>query len=211
MNTDKVFTAFDKDGNELLLYRKDNDNYIDLNSDNKETFPNDNIDLETLVLARKSINLHKHMLASSIKRKYNKDRSKLVNTKDILFGMEHTIKNLKTTKKETGWYRYNIPLFDYSYSWGYDTSDNFNLFEFKRVVKIDDYEYNVYINLFDKKEYIVFNGTVKHICNLPTFGDGMRYIYAADITLQDAIKESVIVKKKVYEYANEARKAKITE
>lgn len=210
MNTNKVFTAFDKDGNELLLYRKDNDNYIDLNSDNKETFPKDNIDLETLVLARKSINLHKHMLASSIKRKYNKDRSKLVNTKDILFGMEYIIKDLKTIKSYTGFVRGGIPIYDFHFEWKNNKNGNLNLFEFKRVVEINGCDYNVYLNLFDKKEYVVFTCGKKNISQLPSFGDGMRYIYANNVTLQDAVKESVIEKKKVYEYANETRKAKIT-
>ena len=211
MNTDKVFTAFDKEGNELLLYRKDNDTYIDLNSDNNEIIEKDKIDLETLALARKSVDLHKHMLASSIKRKYKKDRSELVNTKEILFGIECTIENLKETKIFTGWIRGGIPINDYHYKWKENQNQNLNLYRFKREVEINDYKFNIYINLFDKKEYLVFNNTVKNICHLPSFGNGMKYIYANDITLEDSIKESVIEKKKVYEYAYEARKTKITD
>ena len=39
----------------------------------------------------------------------------------------------------------------------------------------------------------------------------MKYIYNNGISLEDAIGEKVIEKKKVYEYANETGKVKITE
>lgn len=211
MNTDRVFTAFDKEGKELLLYRKDNDTYIDLNSEENEIFEKDNIDLVTLIPAKKSINLHKHMLASSIKRKYKKDRETLVETKEILFGIEHTIENLKETKDFIGIFRGGLPIYDRHYSWENNEIVDLNLYKFKRVVEINGYEYTIYDNLYDKKEYIVFNNTLKNICQLPSFGNGMKYIFVHDVTLQEAIGEAVVEKKKVYEYANEARKAQKTE
>lgn len=208
MNTEKVFTAFNKDGEEILLYRKDNDTYYDLNSKDNVIYDKENIDLKTLVHASKSINLSRHMLASTIKRKYKKDREKLINTKDILFGGEFIIKDLIDTKENSGWRFYGVPKYNHHYTWQNETTEKISLFMFSRKLKIDDYTYNVYINLVDKKEYIVFINNVKHISSLPSFSEGMRYIYSPGLSLQDVVKESILEKKKVYEYANETRKYK---
>jgi len=209
MNTEKVFTAFNKEGKEILLYRKDRDTYIDLLSDKNEIYNKDNIELNTLVNANKSLNLKKHMLAAIIKRRYNKDRSKVINTKNILFGQELTITDLKETKIDSGWRRRGRIIYDYKYDWKNEESEYMNIFEFKRQVEINDYTYNVYLNLYNKEEYIVFNNTVKNICKLPTFGEGMKFIRTVGFTLNDAIKESVLEKKKVYEYSYETSKFKI--
>jgi len=204
MNTEKVFTAFNKEGEEILLFRKDNDTYIDLNSDNNEIYNKDDIDFSTLIHAKRSLNLKRHMLMSSIKRKYNKDRSKLVYTKDILFGVERTIKNIEETTVHT-------PLeIIYRYNWENVDSDYFNLFEFKRTITIDKSNFDIYTNLFDKKEYILFNSSVKNISKLPSFGNGMKYVYS-NLTFAETVNESIMEKKKVYEYANELRKHNIKE
>lgn len=209
MDTEKVFTAFTKEGQEILIFRKDNDTYIDLNSDNKKIIEKDLIDLQTLVHAKKSINLKKHVLASTIKRKYKKDREKLLETKNILIGIERIIINLKQTKTDTGLRIYNIPQYNYHYKWDNKESGYLNLFQFKKEIIINDFIYNVYINLFDKKEYILFKESVKHISSLPSFGEGMRYIYSNGISLEELIQESIITKKKVYEYAYETRNTEI--
>ena len=209
MNTEKVFTAFNKDGEEILLYRKDNDTYYDLNSKDNVIYDKENIDLKTLIHASKSINLSRHMLASAIKRRYKNDREKLINTKDILFGGEFIIKDLIDTKEDSGWRFYGVPKYNHHYTWQKETTEKMSLFMFSRKLKIDDYTYNVYINLVDKKEYIVFNNNVKHISSLPNFSEGMRYIYSPGLSLQDIVEESILEKKKVYEYANETRKCKI--
>ena len=117
MNTEKVFTAFSKEGEEILLFRKDNDTYIDLNSDSNEIYDKEQIDLKTLVHASRSLNLRRHMIASTIKRKYKKDREKLIETKNILFGIVYTIRNLKETKTDSGWRIYNIPQYNYHYKY----------------------------------------------------------------------------------------------
>jgi len=205
MNTDRVFTAFDKDGNELLLYRKDSETYIDLTSDNNEIVPKDKIDLETLVFARNSIKLHKHMLASTIKRKYKKDRDILIPTEIIIWGMEKTIHNIEETPIDIG-----HGLYDIWFKWQSLNSDNINLYIFSRKVTLNNgFTYNAYINLYDKKEYIVFNRGVKDISYLYNFKEGMKYIYSTGLTLKDFCKEPVLEKKKVYEYANMSRKTKI--
>ena len=48
MNTNKVFTAFNENGKEILLYRKDNNTYIELNGIEDKIYPKEYIDLETL-------------------------------------------------------------------------------------------------------------------------------------------------------------------
>jgi len=211
MNTEKVFTAFSKKGEEILLYRKDNDTYIDLNSDNNEAYNKDDIDLTTLTSASKSLSLRRHMLESSIKRKYKKDREKIVYTENILLGTEYIVKNLNVTKTDSGYRLYGIPCYDYHYDFINEKSGNLSLFEFKRKEEINDYIFDIYINLFNKKEYILFKNSIKNLCKLPSFREGMKYIYNNGISLEDAIGEKVIEKKKVYEYANDTRKSKITD
>ena len=209
MNTEKVFTAFNKDGEEILIFRKDNDIYIDLNSENNEIIPKEEIDLETIMPANKSLNLRKHMLESSIKRKYKKDREKLVETKNILFGIEYTISNIEEIKTESGFYYYGIPLYDYHYEWE-NTESNLNLYTFSKKIKEEGYIFNVYKNLYDKEEYILFKDNCKHISALSEFNNGMKFAYTDtnERTLNGVLKESIMTKKKVYEYANEVRKTK---
>ena len=211
MNTEKVFTAFNKEGQEILLYRKDEDIYIDLLSDKMEIYDKDKIDLRTLINANKSLNLRKHMLTALIKRKYNKDRSKLVYTENILLGTEFIVRELERTRTDSGYRIHGIPCYDYQYDFKNEKSGNISLFEFKREDKINYNVYSIYTNLFDKKEYIVFKNSLKNLCKLPSFGEGMKYIYVNGVSLEDVINEKVIEKKKVYEYAYEARKYKLTD
>lgn len=208
MNTEKVFTAFNKEGEEILIYIKDNDTYIDLNSENNEIIPKEEIDLETIIPANKSLNLRKHMLEASVKRKYRKDREKLVETKNILFGTEYTISNIEEIKTESGFYYYGIPLYDYHYEWE-NKNPTLNLYIFSKKITKEDYQFEVYKNLYDKEEYIFFKNNCKHISELPTFNNGMKFAYANDyVFLKDILKKSIMTKKKVYEYANEVRKTK---
>ena len=209
MNTEKVFTAFNKDGEEILIYRKADNTYIDLNSEKKEIISKEEIDLETIMPANKSLNLKKHMLEASLKRKYRKDREKLIETKNIIFGIEKMVTNLKETKTESGYYFKEIPLYDYHYNWIGETN-SLNIYTYLKTITIDDtYMYEVLKNLYDKEEYILFKSDKNNICRLPIFNNGMKYVEAQKIvTLHDIKKESIMTKKKVYEIANEVRKTK---
>ena len=59
MNTDKVFTAFDSESKELLLYRENRDTYIDLNK--KEIVKKDDLDLESLRFISETIKVLKYI------------------------------------------------------------------------------------------------------------------------------------------------------
>lgn len=209
MNTEKVFTAFSKDGEEILLYRKEDGTFIDLNSKNNDIYPRENIDLKSLVNINKSIDLKKHMLVSSIKRKYMRDRSELLETKKILFGIRCLIENLKEDYIDTGWCLGKIPLIDTNYTWVSLKTDNMDLYKFLRVEKINGYEYNIFLNLYDKNEYVLFNNSVKNICHLPGFSSGMEYIWSNGMSLFDTCNESILEKKTIYEKAYRVNNTKL--
>ncbi|MBQ3021025.1 MAG: hypothetical protein IJD92_02220 [Bacilli bacterium] len=206
MNTERVFTAFNKEGKEILLYRKDRDTYIDLNSENNSVYPKEDIDLETIIHASKSLNLFKHMLKSSITRKYKKDREKLIETKNVLFGLRQNIINLKTTKIDSGWRFYNIPLYNTHYKW--DTSGKvMGLYIYSKSITFDkDYNFKLYKNLYDHNTYFGFFNEPKDISSNPNFGENMKYVMLSENTLESKIKETYLEKKLVYEYANQTRK-----
>jgi len=205
MNIEKVFTAFNKDGKEILIYRKDNDTYINLNSDNNEIIPKQNINLETLRYLSESLRLFKYMPKKLLKKLYNYDREKLLITKEILLGVKGTINNLKETKTESGWYYYNVPIYDYHYNWKLN-KEECGLYTFIKKISVGGYEFSLYKNLVDGKTLV---GYAKHISSLPQFNNGMEYVNIYDQNLNEILKESVMEKKKVYELAYEAKKANI--
>lgn len=63
MNTDLVFTGFDNNGNERLVYKK-GDEYIDLIDDEKI----EELDLETLRFLRETIEISKHIPKLFVKK-----------------------------------------------------------------------------------------------------------------------------------------------
>ena len=113
MNTDKVFTVFNNDEKEVLIYRENSDEYIDLKT--KEQINKEYFDIETLKQLKETLKVLKYMPESIITKVYNYDRNKLVNTKDILVGLKGTITDLKETKIENGWYFHGIPMHNYHY------------------------------------------------------------------------------------------------
>lgn len=204
MNTDKVFTAFNKDEKEILIYRENSDEYIDLI--NKKQINKEYFDIETLKQLKETLKVLKYMPESLIIKLYNFDRNKLVNTKDILVGLKGIITDLKETKIENGWYFHGIPMHNYHYNWNLKNKE-IGLYVFNKKIILDkEYEFNLYKNLYDGKVYIVYNNNFGQILE---FYNTFEYVHLNNITLNDMIKEPVIEKKKVYEYANITRKEKL--
>lgn len=207
MNTEKVFTGFNKSEEEILLYRENSDEYIDLI--NKEKIKKEYIDIETLKKLSETLKVLKYMPENLIIKLYNYDRSKLINTKDILVGLKAKIIDINETKTESGWYYNNIPLYSYHYEW--DLLDKeMGLYSYKKELIIDkEYKFKIYENIYDGKCYVGFTTDVKNICQFPEFNNGMKYVRFSDYTLRDLVNEPVIEKKKLYEYANATRKEKL--
>lgn len=213
MDTEKVFRAFNKDGKEIVLYRKDKDTYIDLNSNN--IYPKENIDLKTLLLLSKTLYLCRHMTELSIRKKYKKDREKLIETKKVLIGMKVKITELQKEEIDSGVRYYNIPVFpEINYNWNL-IPQHFSLYipEKPLIIKdryYDKYTFNLLKDLSKFDNYLGFyEGENKNICKNPNFKNGMEYVIFNGYTLEDIIKESYIEKKLVYEYANETRKERV--
>lgn len=202
MNTDKVFTGFNNENKEILVYRENNESYIDLIK--KQKINKENI--ETLKYLKETIKVLKYMPESLIIKLYNHDRNKLMDTKNILVGLKATITNLKEIKTESGWYFYGIPLHNYSYKW--DKKDyEMGLYVYEEEITIDkEYKFKVYKNIYDETFNVVFLNNTNNISRLPEFNNGMSYIMFNGTTLKDVIKEPILEKKKVYELAYEARK-----
>ena len=206
MDTLKVFTTFDQDENEILIYRENSNTYFDLNT--QENVNKNDIDLESLRYLRETVKVLRYMPEQLIKKIYNVDREKTLKTEDLLLGIKGKIENLKEIKKFCGFYIRGIPINDYHYSW--DVEDKtYGIYSFIKKIDLENhYTYNLYKNWYDNKFFIDFNEN-NNISHFPCFGNGMEYIKVANISLKDAIKKSIIEKKKVYEYANKLRKEKI--
>ena len=82
MKLDKVFIAFLKDDKEHLLFKKSDNLYIDLNT--KEKYTKSDIDLNTLRCFKDVIYcMGEHKNKNSIKKIYNKDRKELMDTSEL--------------------------------------------------------------------------------------------------------------------------------
>ena len=207
MNTDRVFTGFNNNEKEILLYRENSNEYIDLVI-NKIVNLND-FDLETLKQLKETLPVLRYMPCTFIKKLYNYDRNKLINSKTVLLGLKGTITDLKETKIQTGWYRYNIPIHDYHYEWNLN-NNLLGLYIYNREIIIDkEYKFKIYKNINDGKDYVGFLGKSINICQIPMFKDGMEYVVFNNYTLFDIVKEPVLEKKKVYEYAHATEKTKL--
>ena len=207
MNTSKVFTGFDNDDNELLIYRENNDSYIDLI--NKERLNQNDFDLETLRFLRDTIKVFGYLPENFIRKVYLNDRKKLVQTDKYLLGIKGEICDLEETKSESGFYYYGVPIYDYHYGWKLCDKE-LGVYTFiKKQIYEKEFEFNIYKNVNDGNFYIGFNGKAKNISQLPVFGEGMVYVHLNNLTLKNIVKESVVEKKKVYEIANQARKERV--
>lgn len=207
MNTSKVFTGFDNNDNELLIYRENSDSYIDLI--NKERLNQNDFDLESLRFLRDTIKVCGYLPEELIKKIYLKDRKSLVQSDKFLLGIKGTISDLEEKKEESGFYYYGVPIHDYHYEWKLCNKE-LGLYTFsKKVIYGRNFNYNIYKNVNDGNFYIGFNGMAKNISQLPVFGEGMEYVCLNKKTLKNAVNEPVIEKKKVYEIANQARKERV--
>ena len=205
MNTEKVFTAFNKEGKEILLYRKDNNTYINLLSGNNDIYPKENIDIETLLPLNKSMYIFKNTLKDRVVKMYLKDRSKIIDTDNIIIGEKVTITNFDRKAVESGWYFYNIPLYNYEYKWDL-TKKELGLYLYFNKIKKNGYEFDLYKNLFNHKTYYMFDAITNKLIKYQNLENGMEYVIDTTSTLKDIVKEPYLEKKLVYEAANDARK-----
>lgn len=220
MNTEKVFRAFNKEGEEIVLYRENKDIYIDLNSDTNSIYPKEDIDLDTLLLLSKTIDLWRHMTTSSIQKKYKKDREKLVETKKVLIGLKVKISKLQSEKIDSGVRYYGIPVFqETQYKWE-GIPQHYSLYMPDKPLIIknrydrydDKYKFNILKDLSEFDNYVAFyENERENIHKIPNFKNGMEYVVFNNSTLEDLIKETYVEKKLVYEYANQARKEIVEE
>jgi len=95
MNTEKTFIGFNKDGKGILVYRKDDNTYINLLSKDNSVYPICDIDLISLIPYSKLIKAFKYKSKNSIIRKYNKNIEKRINRNKIKLGKICSISNLK--------------------------------------------------------------------------------------------------------------------
>lgn len=200
MNTNLVFTGFDKSGNERLIY-KEIDKYIDLINNTKTTT---DLDLETLRFLKETVNLLKYMPKTLVKKAYNKDRKKVVNCDEIYIGIESTIGHFKKIPKESGYVFHGVPLYDYHYEWE-NTNCKVGLYKYVGNCK-DNKKIEIYKNILTGQKYFAYH---KNLSSLSSFGTGFKFVDLKDkTTLRSVIKEPVLTKKRVYELANVVRKDK---
>ena len=170
-------------------------------SENEDVFPIDKIDLSSLSLASTSLELKKHMLKCTLKRKYKKDREKLLETKEFLLGLKMMIKNYEE------WYTGNN-IYDMltHHKWeeeevGYDL---YTLID-RRKTGFDT-TFDVYKNINDNVFY-GYKSTNKQVRKnlIPGFENGIEYIITSK-NLNNMTNEAYLDKKTINEIAYKLRK-----
>ncbi len=94
MNTNSAFIGFNKSGKEILVYRIDDNKYIDLLSKDNSVYPTDEIELSTLIPYSKIIRTFKNKTKEDIVKKYNDDRTQKIDKNRIKVGTINSITNL---------------------------------------------------------------------------------------------------------------------
>lgn len=96
MNTEKTFIGFNKNGKEILIYKKDENTYINLLSKDNSEYPVDDIDLVSLKPYSKVMKTFKHKTQKGIVKKYEHDRFKILDTGKIKIGYICSISDVKS-------------------------------------------------------------------------------------------------------------------
>ena len=92
MDTERAFIGFNTNGKEILVYKKDDDTYINLLSKDNSVYPTD--DIEALIPYSKAMRTFKYKTRKGIVRKYVLDRNKTFNKSKIKIGYICSITNL---------------------------------------------------------------------------------------------------------------------
>ena len=199
MNTEKVFTAFNKDGKELLLFRTSNNIFIDLIKDKE--YPKEKIDLTTLSIITNSIDLRKYMLKKCIINKYKKDREKLLNTKKILIGYKVSVTDYKN------WYTgkgiYNMIK---HHKW----EEKFQYYDLYKYLDEKKVSFDTILNIYCDLNNDRFLGYSKDnepdkIYEIPDFKNGTEYVITIE-SLFNEVQETYLNKKTINEMAYKLRK-----
>ncbi|MBQ3021024.1 MAG: hypothetical protein IJD92_02215 [Bacilli bacterium] len=203
MNTERVFTAFNKEGKEILLYVKDKDTYIDLLSNNNEIYNKDNIDLTSLKPISNSLDLRKYMLRYSIKNKYKKDREKLIETNNYLLGLKVIVSDYQK------WYTGdNIFEMEKHHRWQ-ENPKEYDLYRFIKKEEISfDTTLNIYKNL-SKEDFFGYeeNNEPEKLYHMDNFGNGKEYIITkSNYDLSKMTKKAYLDKKTINEIGYKLRK-----
>ena len=192
MDTNKLFTTFDKDGNEILLFMQSVDNYI--NFINDKVVNKDDIQLETLLEYRKTIKTIRFLPSSIVKKLYIMDRDKIVDTNNLFLGCKCVVVNYDETIKWDF-----CPTYYIERTWNCINKE-LVIYEHFKSKRYNNINYNIVKNVGDQKLYI----QGEKICVLPKFKNGTKIIVADSscTSFSDYIKQRYIPKKKVYELAN---------
>lgn len=206
MNTEKVFTAFKKTGEEILIYRRKDNTYINL-IDNK-ILPNEEIDLMSLNCIENSLDLSNFLFKNipkiMIKRNYEKDRKVLMDTRKIILGMEMEVTKLTKTEKHINWELTEV-ITEYL-----PVAKSMTLYKFEKEIAHEYkcykyYNFDLYTNLSDYKNYLGFKYGDQAIFKMPNFKNGALFFTKENQTLEDIEKVSYLEKKKVLEKAYEIK------
>lgn len=207
MNTGKVFTAFSIDNNELLLYRKDNNTFVDLLSKQNDVYPVHNIDLSTLMPASKSLRLRRNMLPSTVRKRYIRDREQLLCTLEIKLGDINKFKKAKF--KYSGDNFWNMGVYC---KWDVDFQYTSLFLQIKnpydvRCKYIDILDGNIDLcNWHDTVTYENIGYVEKNDLLAGEVMNGKKYVLIHDVSLKRIVDTNYISKKQVYEVANQIKK-----
>lgn len=207
MDASRVFTIFDKNGNEKLVFIDKDNKYIDFDGNELEK---EKLDLETLRYFSNTLKKIKCCPSFVIEDLYNKDRNKLIDADKILIGAKCVINDLKIVP--ANYYLGDTLMHDFCYKPSFSVAKMGLYIILKENMYnnnfLKTYKYKLCENILDGKKYIAFYKKLDDIIFLDDFGKGFEFVFFDGRTLKNLNRGNVISKKEVNELAYSLRKKK---
>lgn len=207
MDVSKVFTVFDKNGNEKLVFIDKDNKYFDFDDNELEK---EKLDLDTLRYFSNTLKKIKYCPSFVIEDLYNKDRNKLIDADKILIGAKCVINDLKTVP--ANYYLGDTLMHDFRYKPNLSVAKMGLYIILKENMYnnnfLKTYKYKLCENILDGKKYIAFYKKLDDIHFLNDFGKGFEFVFFDGRTLKNLNRGNVISKKEVNELAYSLRKKK---
>lgn len=91
MNTEKIFITYDKNGNERLIYKKDENIYIDLLSKNNKIINLNDINIDTCIPYNIALKNKRKISRFNVIKLYKKDRNQQIDLQSIYLAFTYRV------------------------------------------------------------------------------------------------------------------------
>lgn len=184
MKTDKVFTIFNKKGEEFLVYIKDRNTIINLLSEENETMDISELDFNSLKIFNKEMYLFSFMTKKCIQKAYLRDRKSLIDIRNTFICEKVSL--TEAYHRFTGRYGETI-----TYYWAKKFLE-YGIYTYQdseKILFIDNYILK-YKDIFDGKEYFGFKAyNDEGIYKIDEiFHPGGEYLFTKNIETSEVFK-----------------------